>query len=458
MLVARCCLRLAALERGASCVTTARTARTASTWSARPQRHADLPPASSVRWSGGHVSIQRGDLLAAAAKTSQKVHPKPVHTLVSPPDGVWAGLREWRDAPLNRRWVWGKKDAQDADAGREDNPTPNLDTPWATDDACVRMPDTLAECADLVLRTADPAMKAALSHAAYAKFVASDGTMRVGVASPPNRPARPDRPELVHPKDVPSPKTCELGMSAAMIHNVAHIELNAIDLAWDTVARFSALAADRGGDRGDGNLINLPVDFFADFARVADDESRHLGWCLQRLGEMGVRYGDIPAHNVLWEGAESTAGSLPARLAVVPRMQEARGLDAGPRLAAKLQGRGDNRSAAVVSRISEEEIAHVAVGVAWFRHLCGDILGGVDPGDAFRAHVGVHAPDSLRGPFNHEQRVAAGLEPDWYSVGPDHRMGREGEAQLGGDDAKALVGRLRQMLVLEGVDPDEELA
>jgi len=362
MLVARCCLRLAALERGASCVTTARTARTASTWSARSQRPSDLPPASSVRWSGGHVSIQRGDLLAAAAKTSQKVHPKPVHTLVSPPDGVWAGLREWRDAPLNRRWVWGKKDAQDADAGRDDNPTPNLDTPWATDDACVRMPDTLAECADLVLRTADPAMKAALSHAAYAKFVASDGTMRVGVASPPNRPARPDRPELVHPKDVPSPKTCPLGMSAAMIHNVAHIELNAIDLAWDTVARFSALAADRGGDRGDGNLINLPVDFFADFARVADDESRHLGWCLQRLGEMGVRYGDIPAHNVLWEGAESTAGSLPARLAVVPCMQEARGLDAGPRLAAKLQGRGDNRSAAVVSRISEEEIAHVAVG------------------------------------------------------------------------------------------------
>ena len=240
-------------------------------------------------------------------------------------------------------------------------------------------------------------------------------------------------------------------MSAAMIHNVAHIELNAIDLAWDTVARFSRLAAaDDAGAAG-----GIPTEFFADFARVADDESRHLGWCLQRLGEMGVRYGDIAAHNVLWEGAEATASSLPARLAVVPCMQEARGLDAGPRLVAKLQGRGDNRSAAVVRRISEEEIAHVAVGVAWFRRVC--LGSSVDPGDAFRAHIGVHAPDALRGPFNHEQRVAAGLEPDWYSVGPEHRMGREGEEQLGGTDARALVGRLAQMLALEGVDPEEDI-
>jgi len=413
-----------------------------------------------VRWSGGHVSIQRGDLLAAAAKTSQKVHPKPVHTLVSPPDGVWAGLREWRDAPLNRRWVWGKKDAQDADAGREDNPTPNLHTPWATDDACVRMPDTLAECADLVLRTADPAMKAALSHAAYAKFVASDGTMRVGVASPPpNRPARPDRPELVHPKDVPSPKTCELGMSAAMIHNVAHIELNAIDLAWDTVARFSALAADRGGDRGDGNPINLPVDFFADFARVADDESRHLGWCLQRLGEMGVRYGDIPAHNVLWEGAESTSRlhtRRGSRLCHACKKREAWTLVPGwrpsCRAAAITEARrwlpGYRKRRSRTSRLGWRGSGTCAVTswAAWTRVTRS-------------GHTSsVHAPDSLRGPFNHEQRVAAGLEPDWYSVGPDHRMGREGEEQLGGDEAKALVGRLRQMLVLEGVDPDEELA
>lgn len=450
VLAARCRLGRVALERGAR-VTNARNARASSTWSARrPRRPSDLPPASSVLWSGD--ASNRRWLAASAAASTQRAAPKPVHTLVSPPDGVWAGLREWRGAPLNRRWVWGKRDAQEADASREDNPAPNLPTPWATDDAPTTLPATLAECADLVLRTADPATKAALSHAAYAKFVNSRGAMRVGLASPPAVPARPARPELVEPKLVPSPKTCELGMSAAMIHNVAHIELNAIDLAWDTVARFSRLA----GSDDDASCVPVPTEFFADFARVADDESRHLGWCLQRLGEMGVRYGDIPAHNVLWEGAEATAGSLPARLAVVPCMQEARGLDAGPRLCAKLQGRGDNRSAGIVRRISEEEMAHVAVGVAWFRHVCG-ALGGVDPGDAFRAHIGVHAPDALRGPFNHEQRVAAGLEPDWYSVGPEHRMGREGETQLGGTDARALVGRLAQMLALEGVDAEEEI-
>ena len=122
---------------------------------------------------------------------------------------------------------------------------------------------------------------------------------------------------------------------------------------------------------------------------MADDESRHLGWCLQRLDEMGVAYGDIPAHDVLWEGAEETAGSLPARLAVVPCMQEARGLDAGPRLVSKLQGRGDNRSAGVIARISEEELAHVAVGVVWFRRLCEAL--GADPGDSFRSHIAAHA-------------------------------------------------------------------
>ena len=327
-------------------------------------------------------------------------------------------MREWRGAPLNRRWVWGERDAQEADASREDNPAPNLPTPWATDDAPTTLPATLAECADLVLRTADPATKAALSHAAYAEFVNSRGAMRVGLASPPAVPARPARPELVEPKLVPSPKTCELGMSAAMIHNVAHIELNAIDLAWDTVARFSKLAGE-----GDGASC-VPTEFFADFAKVADDESRHLGWCLQRLGEMGVRYGDIPAHNVLWEGAKATSSSLPARLAVVPCMQEARGLDAGPRLCAKLQGRGDNRSAGIVRRISEEEMAHVAVGVAWFRHVCG-ALGGVDPGEAFRAHIGVRLTTSRGSPRGWSRTGTAwGPSTGWDARGRSSWAGR----------------------------------
>lgn len=441
----------------------------------------------------------------ASAAAASAPPPPTLQSMDSPPtdDGVWAGLTEWRASPLNRRWVWGKKDAVELEAdpklfgAENENKLPpgpwvvasSVTTPTDADDANAAaalpaLPGTLAGCADLILRTADPATKAALSHRAYARFVrAVDAAhplrMRIGTAAPPSAPARPARPVLVPPWEVPPPKKCKLGMEAAMIHNIAHIELNAIDLAWDTVARFSPLH-----ERG-----LIPAEFFADFAHVADDESRHLGWCLQRLAELGVAYGDIPAHNVLWEGAESTAGSLAGRLAVVPIMQEARGLDAGPRLAAKLQGRGDNRSAAVVARISEEELAHVAVGVAWFRHLCRAL--GADPGQAFRAHIGVHAPEALRGPFNHPARFAAGLEPEWYSAGPEHRMGHEFDAggdmvggQVEGDDdgvdavvgvvgveasgapgasggedgvdaargsSAALVERLKQMLALEGL-------
>ena len=128
-----------------------------------------------------------------------------------------------------------------------------------------------------------------------------------------------------------------------MMHNVAHIELNAIDLRVGHRGAIREHVRRRG--RQGGKLGYPPGRVFRDFARVADDESRHLGWCLQRLDEMGVAYGDIPAHDVLPEGAEETAGSLPARLAVVPCMQEARGLDAGPRLVSKLLRRGDNSCA-----------------------------------------------------------------------------------------------------------------
>lgn len=122
----------------------------------------------------------------------------------------------------------------------------------------------------------------------------------------------------------------------------------------------------------------LPAGFFEDFARVADDESRHLGWCLQRLRELGHNYGDIPAHNRLWDAARSTAGDLADRLVIVPCVQEARGLDAGGRLGDRLASGGDRRSAEIVRRIAEEEKAHVVRrrgAVLYERalhHLCGE--------------------------------------------------------------------------------------
>ena len=209
---------------------------------------------------------RRATTAAGAAKTAA-----PIETIEAPPGGVWSGLDAWRASPIDRRYVWGERTA--VDLGVVVPPGPWADPTRATASTIPTLPSTLAECADLILRTADPAIKAALSHRAYAAFVAAEDEdededggaarrrrMKIGRASPPDAPARPTRPTLVHPKDVPSPKTCELGMSAAMMHNIAHIELNAIDLAWDTVARFSALAAadDDDADEDDASTSSPP--------------------------------------------------------------------------------------------------------------------------------------------------------------------------------------------------------
>ncbi|KAJ3701198.1 hypothetical protein LUZ61_004903 [Rhynchospora tenuis] len=184
-----------------------------------------------------------------------------------------------------------------------------------------------------------------------------------------------------------------------MLHNLAHVELNAIDLAWDTVVRFSPLH----GVLGDG--------FFDDFARVADDESRHFGWCSQRLGELGFKYGDMPAHNLLWRECAKTAGDVSARLAVIPLVQEARGLDAGPRLVQKLVGCGDHRSSQIVAKIAEEEVAHVAVGVHWFANVCKQL--GRIPCSTFKDLLEEYEVE-LKGSFNYSARDEAGIPRHWY--------------------------------------------
>lgn len=188
-------------------------------------------------------------------------------------------------------------------------------------------------------------------------------------------------------------------LNAYMLHNLAHVELNAIDLAWDTVVRFST----SGDELGD--------DFFWDFARVADDESRHFSWCSQRLAELGFNYGDIPAHNLLWRECEKSAGDVSARLAMIPMVQEARGLDAGPRLVQKLVGFGDHRTSNIVAKIAEEEVAHVAVGVYWFVLVCQKM--GRVPCATFKDILKEYNVE-LKGPFNYTAREEAGIPRDWY--------------------------------------------
>jgi uncharacterized ferritin-like protein (DUF455 family) len=216
---------------------------------------------------------------------------------------------------------------------------------------------------------------------------------------PPPRPARPERPQLRPPKEMPKRRAFgSLAGRVALLHAVAHIELNAIDLAWDIIARFSREA--------------LPRAFFGDWVGVAAQEALHFELLVQRLADFGAYYGDLPAHDGLWESASATADDLLARLAVVPLVLEARGLDVTPEMAATLERAGDPESAAVLLRIYRDEIDHVAAGVRWFDELCR--ARGLIPDETFRALVRYYFKGQLKPPFNQKARAAAGFPARYY--------------------------------------------
>ena len=207
-------------------------------------------------------------------------------------------------------------------------------------------------------------------------------------------PGRPPRPRLVHPRELPRRGFGTDAGRAAFVHAVAHIEFNAIDLAWDAVYRF----------RG------MPAAYYADWVEVAADEARHFAMLRARLRELGHGYGDFEAHNGLWEMAEKTATDGLARMALVPRVLEARGLDVTPGMIVKLRQLGDDATADILAVILRDEVAHVAAGSRWFRWHCE--RAGVDPRDTFQALLREHARDVLHGPFNLEARAAAGFDAD----------------------------------------------
>ncbi|KAH0751553.1 hypothetical protein KY285_004701 [Solanum tuberosum] len=302
----------------------------------------------------------------------------------------WTGLHNWRHSSLNHHRFWGPN-------GPDNVPqSSNLIQESALFDS-ISSASSLAEMGAAVLSTSDPLLKSKLTHLGYCRW--REEGLPVGNFEPPVRPARPSKPQLVPPKEIPSPKHSGLSLNAYMLHNLAHVELNAIDLAWDTVVRFSPYS----DLLGDG--------FFADFAHVADDESRHFAWCCQRLSELGVSYGDMPAHNLLWRECEKSSNNVAARLASIPLVQEARGLDAGPRLVQKLIGFGDHRTSKIVAKIADEEVAHVAVGVFWFVSVCEKM--GRTPCTTFRDLLEEYNVE-VKGPFNHLARDEAGLPREWY--------------------------------------------
>jgi uncharacterized ferritin-like protein (DUF455 family) len=238
---------------------------------------------------------------------------------------------------------------------------------------------------------ADPAAKCAAVHALYAAPAPLDA--RVELAEPPGLPGRPQRPTLVAPAQVPWRAPDKREGRAALLHALAHIEFNAINLALDAVWRFSG----------------LPGDYYADWLRVADEEATHFALLLARLAAHGHAYGDFDAHDGLWEMARATQGDVLARMALVPRTLEARGLDASPAVRAKLARAGDTESAAVLDVILRDEIGHVAVGNRWFRYLCAER--GLDPVQGYQDLARRHRAPRLRGPFNVEARLAAGFLP-----------------------------------------------
>lgn len=204
-------------------------------------------------------------------------------------------------------------------------------------------------------------------------------------------PGRPERPRLVPHKEVPQRSVHTLEGRAALIHSLCHIELNAVDLALDIVWRFPG----------------LPEDFYRQWVKVAQEEAYHFTLLRDHLRGLGCEYGDFNAHNSLWEMAEKTKGDLLARLALVPRTLEARGLDASPPVKAKLLGAGDHEGAAIIDIILRDEIGHVAVGNYWYRWECD--RRGLDPVATYEELATRYGAPRLRGPLNLEARLAAGF-------------------------------------------------
>ena len=260
------------------------------------------------------------------------------------------------------------------------------------------LPERLAQC----LLASDPDAKVALTHALWAAWqqgqvAAYAHDARTGISLP----GRPQKPELVSPLQVPRRRLGTAAGRAAMIHAITHIEFNAINLALDAAHRFAG----------------MPSDYYADWLRVAAEEATHFGLLSQHLASLGYRYGDFAAHEGLWEMVLKTTHDPMVRMALVPRVLEARGLDATPAITAKLQQIGDTRAVEILAIIERDEIGHVAVGSRWFAYLCEQR--GLEPAAKFRQLLTEYDVPPPRLPINIEGRRQGGfseVELAWLST------------------------------------------
>ena len=240
----------------------------------------------------------------------------------------------------------------------------------------------------------DPVAKAAAVRTLHGRWVAAEVVCLPGerIAEPAGLPGRPERPALVAPKLLQHRGMRSPQGRAVLLHALAHIEFNAINLALDAVWRFP----------------DMPQAFYGDWLRVAAEEAHHFELLTSRLADFGRAYGDFPAHDGLWEMCERTRDDVLARMALVPRTLEARGLDASPPIRARLVQAGDLDSAAILDVILRDEVGHVRIGNHWFRHLCE--ARSLDPHTTYAQLADQYRAPRLRGPFNFEARRDAGFD------------------------------------------------
>ncbi|MES3016111.1 MAG: ferritin-like domain-containing protein [Pseudomonadota bacterium] len=246
-----------------------------------------------------------------------------------------------------------------------------------------------------VLCLSDPVAKAAQARALFDALVADPDDAAIDpaeqLADPGELPGRPALPRLLHAKEIPSRTPFTLEGRAAMLHAVTHIEFNAINLALDAVWRFK----------------DMPVAYYRDWLRVASEEALHFTLLREHLNSLGFDYGAFDAHDGLWVMAQRTAFDATARMALVPRTLEARGLDAAPPMQAKLRRAGDLRAVEILGVILRDEVGHVAIGNHWYRWLCA--RDGHDPVALYAELTVRYEAPRLRPPFNHAARLAAGF-------------------------------------------------
>lgn len=262
------------------------------------------------------------------------------------------------------------------------------------------LPANLVAGARAIVATPDTSEKVRLAYAVSKAWFKRD--LALGTPSRdgpmPDRPGRPEKPVLLAPRDMPKRSLSGKAGRLALIHSLAHIELNAVDLTWDLIGRFAD--------------IRLPRSYYDDWVRVGLEEAKHFAMLEDRLALLDTTYGDLPAHDGLWQAAQDTGHDLAARLAIIPLVLEARGLDITPPMIEKARSLGDEETAKCLDVIYRDEKHHVAFGAKWFRFLCD--RQGIRPEPAFHTYVRTHFRGSLKPPFNDRARSEAGLTPGFY--------------------------------------------